>query len=115
MFQCEFYLRIKDFICCAFCQRKDLNIHSYTICQIKGNPKYIHRKYVTALRPLNYYLLNGDVVEMLKTIYSDSSKKELMGSDSIMEDFFGTAREGRAVLERMDQEEWDIIGAEMEE
>ena len=82
------------------------------ISQIKGNPKYNHRKYVTQVQPLNYYLLNHEVVEALKTIYSESTKDELMQPESIMEDFFGTVEEGRAVLTRMDEEQWEALGEE---
>ena len=84
--------------------------------KILGTPTYNVRKVVSDLKPLNHYLLNHDVHTILKMIYSTSAKEDLMECESIMEAFYGTVDEGKALLSGINEYEWEnLVGGDDDE
>lgn len=60
-------------------------------------------------KPLNDYLLDYDVIVLLRMIYSTATKEELMEDEEIMKNFFGSAENGRSVLSGVSAFKWDGI------
>ena len=80
------------------------------LLKIKGNLPYTFRKVIDGdIKPLNHYLLDADVAKCLKKIYKTSTKKDLMESEEIMEDFFGTLEWGQFFLTSLTDEQWDQL------
>ena len=46
---------------------------------------------------------------LLRIIYSESTKEELMDNDEILESFFTTADHGKNVLANYSELKWDLI------
>ena len=64
----------------------------------------------TPLKPLNYYLCDGDCLAILKRFYAEDNKKEdIMQNESIMESYFGTVALGHQMLEPINEESWRSI------
>ena len=64
----------------------------------------------TPLKPLNYYLCDGDCLAILKRFYAEDNKKEdIMQDESIMESYFGTVALGHQMLEPINEESWRSI------
>ena len=55
--------------------------------------------------------MDKDAVKCLRAIYSDTTKEELMESEEIMIDFFGTQEKGNVILSNMNDEEWVALDA----
>ena len=74
--------------------------------------KFIFREAFTIdAKPLNYHLLDDDALVILKKMFSEASLEEMKTKDEPLKDFFGSADEGRAVLETLDSDEWeDLLG-----
>ena len=79
---------------------------------IRGTPKYTLQKHVAEDKPLNYFLLDQDALDILKMIYSDSTRRELMDCKSVMEDFFGSVNLGKTVMDRLSDDEWKELNQE---
>lgn len=60
-------------------------------------------------QPLNYYLLDWDCVVLLRNIYSETTKEDLMDNEEIMNQFFGSIDGGEAVLSNVSQMKWESI------
>ena len=60
-------------------------------------------------KPLNHYLLDWDCVVLLRNIYSEATKDELMEDEDIMTQFFGSQGCGKDVLNNISQLKWDSI------
>lgn len=58
-------------------------------------------------KPVNYYLLDHDVLVLLRMIYSNASKDEILGDEDILHEFFGSTEAGTAVLARIGEVEWE--------
>ena len=64
----------------------------------------------TPLKPLNYYLCDGDCLAILKRFYAeDNTKEDIMKNESIMESYFGTVALGHQMLEPINEESWRSI------
>lgn len=75
-------------------------------------PKFQFRNDVstTPLKPLNYYLCDGDCLAILKRFYAeDNDKDDIMEDEDIMESYFGTVQLGRQMLEPINEESWKSI------
>ena len=59
--------------------------------------------------PVNAYLLDWDACVLLRMIYSDSSKEQLMSDDDIMEMFFGSPDAGRSILNAVSTLKWNSV------
>lgn len=59
--------------------------------------------------PVNAYMLDWDTVVLLRKIYSDSTKEELMHDEEVMEMFFGSVASGRAILKQVSPLKWNSI------
>lgn len=76
--------------------------------QIRGSQPYVfHKSNVANSKHLSHYLLNEDAAKVLRLIYGDSSKEDLMNDDDIMQDFYGSAKDGNAYLASLDDETWE--------
>lgn len=64
---------------------------------------------------LSHYLLNEDAAKVLRLIYADSSKDDLMADDDIMQDFYGSAKDGSAYLAGLDDETWENFAEEFDD
>jgi hypothetical protein len=66
------------------------------------NPFNFHRvaSNENKLQPLAFYLLNEDVMEVLKRLYDGNPKEAMMAEDELLEQFFLSAEEGRELLKR---------------
>ena len=58
---------------------------------------------------LSHYLFDRDVAAILKRSYSAASKDAIAEDDDVMEAFFGSAESGRAVLDEITEDEWNMI------
>lgn len=63
---------------------------------------------------LNHYLLDLDVVKVLKSLVclateDYASKNDVLQNEELMDAFFGSSESGRAHLEDMDEEDWDYL------
>ena len=68
---------------------------------------YLFRRVVTGpFQPLNKYLLDRDVMRLVKRSYSDSSIKEVIEDSDILERFFGSAKAGKQALQDVTEDEW---------
>ena len=84
--------------------------------QIRGSQPYVfHKSNMTNPKPLNHYLLNEDVAKVLRLIYEDSSKEELMNDEDIMQNFYGSAEVGSEYLGVVDDETWENLVEEMDD
>jgi hypothetical protein len=71
-------------------------------------PPFVFRKaHVANPHPLNSYLLDEDATAILKRMYSDSNKSDLLEKDEVLESFFGSRAYGETVLTEMSNDEWD--------
>jgi hypothetical protein len=78
--------------------------------EIRGSQPYTFHKATTANpKPLNYYLLDEDVVKIMRMVYEGTDKGLLMEDDGILGDFFGSTEQGRAFLAGMADEAWDNL------
>ena len=73
---------------------------------------FLLRKVVTdSPHLLNKYLLDRDVTRLLKRSYSDSSIKDVVEDNSILEwhprMFFGSSKQGKLALQDVTEEEWE--------
>jgi hypothetical protein len=74
--------------------------------EIRGSQPYAFHKATTANpKPLNYYLLNEDVVKVMRLIYDGTAKEILMEDDGILSD----SEKGRLFLTGMTDEAWDNL------
>lgn len=60
-------------------------------------------------KPVNFFLLDDDVVTLLRIVYSDSGKDELMGDDEVLISFFGSIEYGQRVLSSYSKIKWDFV------
>lgn len=60
-------------------------------------------------KPLSHYLLDGDCARLLRTLYSNFKKEDLMEDNELMEAFFGNAKKGKGTLDGMDDDEWEDL------
>jgi len=60
-------------------------------------------------KPLNHYMLDEDTAKVLKTLYAEYTKGELMEDEDIMTTFFGGVGAGKDVLDSMDEDEWEDL------
>ena len=56
---------------------------------------------------LSDYMFHEDVITRLKRAYFGSDKSEVAADNGVMETFFGSASEGRSILNGTPDEEWD--------
>ena len=69
---------------------------------------FLLRRIVTdSPHPLNKYLLDRDVIWLVKRSYSDSSIKDVVEESDILECFFGSAKAGKQALQDVTEEEWE--------
>ena len=69
---------------------------------------FLFRRVVTgSSQPLNKYLLDRDVMRLVKRSYSDSSIKDIVEDSDILECFFGSAKTGKQALQDVTEEEWE--------
>ena len=68
---------------------------------------FLFRRVVTgSSQPLNKYLLDRDVMRLVKRSYSDSSIKDVVEDSNILERFFGSAKAGKQALKDVTEDEW---------
>ena len=60
-------------------------------------------------KPLNYYLRDQDTGKVLRTLYEDYTKGELMEDEDLMTTFFGGLKEGKEILEVFDEDDWEDL------
>jgi hypothetical protein len=60
-------------------------------------------------KPVNHYLLDNDSAVLMRIIYGDSSKEELMADNDVMTAFFGSTEYGRKVLEGFGKLQWNLL------
>ena len=70
-------------------------------------PFLLQRVVTDSPHPLNKYLLDRDVIRLVKRSYSDSSIKDVVEDSDILECFFGSAKAGKQVLQDITEEEWE--------
>ena len=56
-----------------------------------------------------HYLLDRDVAAILKRSYSEANKDDIAANDDVMESFFGSAESGRAALDMISEDEWEMM------
>lgn len=66
----------------------------------------IHSDHV---RPINYFLMDNDVVSLVKRTYPDCKRMDVAGDKSAMENFFGSLAKGKEVVANVADEEWEDI------
>ena len=69
-------------------------------------PFLLRRVVTDSPHPLNKYLLDRDVMRLVKRSYSDSSIKEVIEDSDTLERFFGSAKAGKQVLQDVTEDEW---------
>ena len=68
---------------------------------------FLFRRVVTgSYQPLNKYLLDRDVMRLVKRSSSDSSIKEVIEASDILERFFRSAKAGKQALQDVTEDEW---------
>ena len=68
---------------------------------------FLFRRVVTgSSHPLNKYLLERDVMRLVKRSYSDSSIEDVVEDSDLLERFFGSAKAGKQVLQDVTEDEW---------
>ena len=68
---------------------------------------FLFRRVVTgSSRLLNKYLLDRDVMRLVKRSYSGSSIKDVIEDSDLLERFFGSAKAGKQVLQDVTEDEW---------
>lgn len=60
-------------------------------------------------KPLNHYLLDWDCVVLLRHVYSEASKYDLLNDIDIIEMFFGSKSVGEQVLMNISDFKWNSI------
>ena len=82
----------------------------------KESPKYskempfVFRKAHTENpRAVNHYLLDMDVIQLMKRIYSESTLAELIEDTEIMVSFWGDAVIGELALRNISEEQWESM------
>lgn len=60
-------------------------------------------------KPLSHFLADVDCVALLRSLYAEYEKSELMEDEYLMLSFFGDSARGRAYLENMNNDEWDDL------
>ena len=65
--------------------------------------------HVSHAKSLNHFLLDKDVIALLKRMYPSTSKPNLMKDDDAMKTFFGTVSEGVKVLGELSEHAWDRV------
>ena len=77
--------------------------------------KYTFKDYFsTEPEPLNHYLLDLDVVKVLKTLVCNKfskykTKEDILQEEEILQAFFGSAEAGKEYLLGMEEEDWDLL------
>ena len=61
------------------------------------------------MNPVNYFLLDDDVVTLLRIVYSEASKEDLMSDDDVMTQFFGSPTYGRKCLGSFNELKWELV------
>ena len=61
------------------------------------------------IRPVNYFLMDTDVVSLVKRTYPSCKRMDVTGDKSAMENFFGSAAKGKDVVGNVADEEWEEI------
>ena len=59
-----------------------------------------------ARRPLSFFLLDCDCIQMLKKIHGERDFEDVLADTGILNQFFETAEKGQEVLSEMGEEEW---------
>jgi len=60
-------------------------------------------------KPLSAFLSDEDCVYIMKVMYGLTSKAAILQYDDMLADFFGSAEAGRAVINEMDDAEFDML------
>ena len=58
-------------------------------------------------QPLNYHVLDDDVIKVMRLLYSEYTKEELMADEFLMGVFFGDAKTGSKIVGDMDDDDWE--------
>ena len=61
------------------------------------------------MNPVNYFLLDDDVLTLLRIVYSEATKEDLMADDDVMMQFFGSATYGRKFLGSLNELKWELV------
>lgn len=72
-------------------------------------PCVFEKAYTTAPKPLNPFLLDKDVLTLIKCMYSASTKSDLIKDNIIMISFFGNVSCGTKVLVELSDHAWECI------
>ena len=72
-------------------------------------PFFIRNVHSDPLQPLNFFLMDNDVVPLVKRTYPGIKRMEIAGNKSAMEIFFGSAAKGKTILSNVAEEEWEDI------
>jgi len=68
---------------------------------------FVFRKAHTAdPKPVNHYLMDEDVVLLLRRLYSEASKADILADGDVVAGFFGTIFEAKKVLDAVNDEQW---------
>ena len=59
--------------------------------------------------PLSHYLFDDDITGILKRSYTTAKKEDIAADDTVMESYFGSVAHGRAVLDDISEDEWDML------
>ena len=58
---------------------------------------------------LGHYLFDRDVAAILKCSCSEANKDDIAADDGVMELFFGSAESGRAALDMISEDAWEMM------
>ena len=61
------------------------------------------------IRPMNYFLMDNDVVSLVKRTYPSCKRMDVAGDKSAMKSFFGSVAKGKDVVVNVADEEWEEI------
>ena len=82
---------------------------------VKACPKfnkdipYVFRNATENAGPLNKFIMNKDVVVILKRLFEGYTRDELLEDTEWMEAFFGSEEASHSVLNGMADDQWDNI------
>ena len=78
------------------------------LCDSSKPEDYVFRSAFTVdPQPLNYHILDDDAIKVMRLLFSDYSKEELMTDKALMEAFFGDVKSGSKLLGDMDDDDWE--------
>ena len=70
---------------------------------------YFRTAYTKNLHPLNHFVFDDTVIQILKRVYTLSTLEQVKLEIEALESFFGSEETGLAVLGNSSEEEWDDL------